>query len=115
MSDFALGFSDATNVLLADPSFSVGGTFTARGGSPISCRVIVPRTDPEVGPSLSRGGALNPAWSATITQDEIPTRPRDGDEMEILEGPRAGVYAVHGCREDSFSPRWIVELGAPRA
>jgi hypothetical protein len=103
-------FADAVNVLLTDPSFSVPGTFTAKpSGTLINCRAIIAREDPEI--RVGTAHALAPAWSVVLNQAEVPTRPKQGDIVGILDGPWTGTYVVHRTNEDTFPPQWDLEVG----
>jgi hypothetical protein len=114
----SLTFSDAIDVLATDPSFSVAGTFvptvlparTLPTGVPVPCRVIINRSDVEVGIG-GRTRARNPGWLVLLRQSDIPDAPRDGDQLVVSEGPWLGTYKVHAIRETHFGPTWTVEVG----
>lgn len=103
----------AVQTLLTDTSLSVGGVFTAAGGSPITCRVYVRRMDPEI--HTGRTMMSNPSIEVILARREITERPRKDDQLQVLEGDFAGTYVVHAVHEFRRSPAWRVNVGKPPA
>lgn len=100
-------FTQAMDVLFADASRAVAGTFTPAVGTAVALRVILGQHDPEL-VLLGGQAARAPGWFARLRTAELPTRPRDGDRLTI----DARDYLVRSVETDVLGTSWVVALEA---
>lgn len=73
-------FAAAMDVLATDPSWSVAGTFTPRGGTPQAVALVSSPRDPTAAAFGSLGmQSGTPGRHFVVRVAEVPTRPREGD------------------------------------
>lgn len=91
-------------------AYADDAVFLPAAGGSTDCRIVMAFHNQAVDFPGFENRLRDPAHEGHILQVELPTRPLQGDSVQVLTGTHVGTYTVRDCYEDLERTEWVLDL-----